>query len=192
MKKILIGTHNQGKFKEIAYLISKRYKKISPISLKINSPKETGKTFISNSKLKVTFFSKFVDYPIISDDSGLCINSLNNKPGIHSARFAKKHGSFLKAMQFILKKLKKKRNRSATFVCSLSYKRPGHKIISVVGKIKGKISNKILGKKGFGYDPIFIPENQKITFGQMLKFNKIKLDHRFIAFKKLKKKVKIL
>ena len=192
MKKILVGTHNQGKFKEIAYLVSKRYKKISPASLKIDSPKETGKTFTSNSKLKVTFFSKFVDYPIISDDSGLCINSLNNKPGIHSARFAKKHGGFLKAMEFILKKLKKKKNRSATFVCSLSYKYPGRKAISVVGKIKGKISNKILGKKGFGYDPIFIPEKQKITFGQMLKLNKIKMDHRFVAFKKLKKKIKIL
>jgi len=95
-------------------------------------------------------------------------------------------------MEFILKKLKKKKNRSATFVCSLSYKYPGRKAISVVGKIKGKISNKILGKKGFGYDPIFIPEKQKITFGQMLKLNKIKMDHRFVAFKKLKKKIKIL
>ena len=192
MKKILIGTHNKGKFKEIAYLISKKYKKISPKSLKIKSPKETGKSFISNSKLKVNFFSKYVSFPVISDDSGLCINSLNNKPGIHSARFAKKHGGFLKAMQFILKKLVKKKNRSATFVCSLSYKYPGRKIISVVGKIKGKISYKILGKKGFGYDSIFIPEKQKKTFGQMLKWNKIKMDHRYIAFKKLKTKIKIL
>ena len=76
MKKILIGTHNQGKFKEIAYLISKKYKKISPLTLKIKSPKETGKTFSSNSKLKVNFFSKFVNYPVISDDSGLCIKAL--------------------------------------------------------------------------------------------------------------------
>ena len=68
MKKILIGTHNKGKFKEIAYLISKKYKKMSPIPLKIKSPKEIGKTFLSNSKLKAQFFSKFVDYPVISDD----------------------------------------------------------------------------------------------------------------------------
>ena len=192
MKKILIGTHNQGKFKEISYLISKKYKKISPISLKIKSPKETGKTFTSNSKLKVNFFSKLVDYPVISDDSGLCIQSLKNKPGIFSARLAKKKGSFLKAMKFILKKLEKKKNRSAIFVCSLSYKHPTNKIISVQGKIKGKISKKILGKKGFGYDPIFIPNNKRITFGQMMKIKKIKMDHRFIAFKKLKKKIKIL
>ena len=117
MKKILIGTHNKGKFREIAYLLPKKYKKISPISLKIKSPKETGKTFISNSRLKVKFFSKYVNFPIISDDSGLCIEALNNKPGIYSARLAKKYGSFFKAMQFLLKKMKKKRNRKATFVC---------------------------------------------------------------------------
>ena len=191
MKKILIGTHNAGKFKEIAYLISKKYKKISPISLKIKSPKETGKSFISNSKLKANFFSKYVNYPVISDDSGLCIEALNNKPGIYSARLAKKHGSFLKAMKFILRKMKNQKNRKATFVCSLSYKKNNGKIVSVEGKLKGNISYKIIGKKGFGYDPIFIPFKKKITFGQMFKSKKIKMDHRFIAFQKLKKKTKI-
>ena len=191
MKKILIGTHNKGKFREIAYLISKKYKKISPVSLKINSPKETGKTFISNSKLKVNYFSKFVDYPVISDDSGLCIKALRNKPGIYSARLAQQHGDFFKAMKFILKKMEKVRNRRAVFVCSLSYKNAKGKVVSVEGKIEGNISNKILGKKGFGYDPIFIPLNKKITFGQMPKIKKINMDHRFIAFKKLKKKIKI-
>ena len=191
MKKILIGTHNAGKFKEIAYLISKRLKKISPTSLKIKSPKETGKSFISNSKLKVNFFSKHVNYPVISDDSGLCIKALNNKPGIYSARLAKKHGSFFKAMKFILKKMKNKKNRRATFVCSLSYKRNNGKIVSAEGRLKGNISYKIMGKKGFGYDPIFIPLMEKITFGQMLKSKKIKMDHRFIAFQKLQKKIRI-
>ena len=191
MKKILIGTHNTGKFKEIAYLLTKKYKKISPTSLKIKSPKETGKSFISNSKLKVNFFSKYVNYPVISDDSGLCIQALHGKPGIYSARLAKKHGSFFKAMKFILKKMKNKKNRKATFVCSLSYKKKDGKIISVEGRLKGSISNKIMGKKGFGYDPIFIPLNKEITFGQMFKSQKIKMDHRFIAFQKLKKRTKI-
>ena len=191
MKKILIGTHNKGKFREIAYLIPKKYKKISPVSLKIKSPKETGKSFISNSKLKVNYFSRFVDYPVISDDSGLCIKALKNKPGIFSARLAKKHGSFLKAMKFILKKMEKVKNRRAVFVCCLSYKNIKGKILTVEGKLEGNISKKILGKKGFGYDPIFKPLNKKITFGQMAKIKKINMDHRFIAFKKLKKKVKI-
>ena len=191
MKKILIGTHNKGKFKEIAYLLSKKLKKISPITLKIKSPKETGKSFSSNSKLKVKYFSKFVDYPVISDDSGLCIKALKNKPGVHSARFAKKHGSFFKAMKFILKKMKKKKNRSAIFICNLSYKEMGKKIVTVEGQLKGKISEKILGQKGFGYDPIFIPLGKRITFGQMSKKKKIYMDHRFLAFQKLKKKINI-
>ena len=191
MKKILIGTHNKGKIKEIAYLISKKYKKISPVSLKIKSPKETGKSFKSNSKLKVNYFSKFVNYPVISDDSGLCIKALNNKPGIYSARLAKKKGGFFKAMKFILKKMEKNKNRRATFVCSLSYKNIKGKIATVEGRLKGNISYKILGEKGFGYDPIFKPLNKKITFGQMAKIKKINMDHRFMAFKKLKKKIKI-
>ena len=164
---------------------------MSPISLKIPSPKETCKSFSGNSKLKVNFFSKFVDYPVISDDSGICIRSLKNKPGIYSSRLAKKHGSFLKAMRFILKRMKRVKNRKAYFISSLSYKEKKGKIISVEGKLYGEISKDIKGKNGFGYDPIFIPSKKKITFGQMKYMKKIKMDHRFIAFKKLKNKVNI-
>ena len=192
MKKILIGTHNKGKFKEISFLISKKIRKINPTLLKIPSPKETGKTFTSNSKLKANFFSQYIDYPVISDDSGLCIRALNQKPGVYSARLAKRHGSFLKAMKYILNKMKNKKNRSATFVCSLSFKLPKKKTINAIGKIKGSISYNIIGKNGFGYDPIFIPDNYNKTFGEMQKSKKIKIDHRFIAFRNLKKKVKIL
>ena len=192
MKKILIGTHNKGKFREIAYLLSKKYKKVSPVSLKIPSPKETSKSFSGNSKLKVNFFSKFVDFPVISDDSGLCIKSLKNKPGIYSARLAKKHGSFSKAMIFILKKMKHKKDRSAVFICSLSFKYPKKKLINVTGKIKGSIARSIRGKKGFGYDPIFIPNKYEKTFGQFSKIEKMKMDHRYQAFKKLKRKIKTL
>ena len=106
MKKILVGTHNKGKFKEISYLISKKYKKISPISLKIRSPKETGKTFKQNSELKAKFFSKFVNFPVISDDSGLCINSLQNKPNLF-CKVSKKKGGFQKCYEFYFKKNEK-------------------------------------------------------------------------------------
>ena len=191
MKKILIGTHNKGKFKEISYLISKKIKKISPEKLKIKIPKETGKTFSANAKFRVNFFSRFTNLPTVSDDSRLCIDALKGKPGIYSARWAKKYGSFFNAMRFILKKMKNKRNRSATFVCSLSLKYPKGKIITVTGQIKGSISYKILGSKGFGYDPIFIPLSQSITFGQMSKAKKIRIDHRSVAFRKMKRKIKI-
>ena len=191
MKKILIGTHNKGKFKEISYLISKKIKKVSPVKLKIKSPKETGKTFSANAVLKANYFSRFTDLPVISDDSGLCIKALGGKPGIHSARWAKKYGNFSKAMRFILKKMKNKKSRSATFVCSLSFKNSKGKIVTVTGKVAGSISHKILGKRGFGYDPIFVPRSKSITFGQMSKVQKIKIDHRYIAFKKMKRKIKI-
>ena len=104
----------------------------------------------------------------------------------------KRHGSFFKAMETILEKMKNKKNRSAVFICSLSYISEKKKSYSVVGKIKGTISKKIIGKRGFGYDPIFIPDKYLVTFGQMPKLKKILIDHRYIAFQKLKKKIKIL
>ena len=192
MKKILIGTHNIGKFKEISFLLKKNIKKISPKLLNIKSPKETGKSFSANAKLKAKYFSKFTKLPVISDDSGLCIKALKGKPGIFSARYAKKYGSFNKAMKFILKKMKNKKDRSAVFVCSLTYISNRENIVSVTGKIKGSISYEIKGSQGFGYDPIFIPFLKSVTFGQMSKNKKIKMDHRYIAFKKLKKRIKTL
>ena len=90
----------------------------------------------------------------------------------------------------IIENIKNKKNRKARFVCSLSIKLNKRKIITSIGIVNGVISNKILGSKGFGYDPIFIPKNSKITFGQMSISKKMKIDHRSVAFKKLKKKLK--
>jgi XTP/dITP diphosphohydrolase len=192
IKKILIGTHNKGKFKEISYLLPQKTKKFSPDYFKIKSPKETGKSFQENSLLKVKYFFKYSKMPSISDDSGLEVIALKKKPGIRSARWAKKYGSFKKAMKKILQLLSKKKNRKAIFVCSLSIKLNKKIIVSVVGKIKGQISKKLKGKNGFGYDPIFIPDGEALTFAQMSKKKKIKIDHRYIAFMKLKKKFKFL
>ena len=136
MKKILIGTHNIGKFREISFLLNKNIKKISPNSLKIKSPKETGNTFLANAKLKAKYFSKYVNFPVISDDSGLCIKALNGNPGIYSARLAKRHGSFFKAMETILEKMKNKKNRSAVFICSLSYISEKKNPIQLLVKLK--------------------------------------------------------
>ena len=102
IKKILIGTHNKGKIKEISYLLNKKIKKITPFQLNIKSPKETGKSFKSNSELKAKYFFKKSNIFTISDDSGLCVDCLNSKPGIYSARWAKKYGSFKQAMNKII------------------------------------------------------------------------------------------
>ena len=198
INKILIGTHNKGKFRELSFLLPKRLKKFSPKRFKIKPPIESGKSFSSNSKLKANYFYKLTKMTSISDDSGLEVSCLNGRPGIYSARWAKKHGSFRKAMKKIIKmvenknKNKKNRNTKAKFVCSLSIRYSKGKILTSVGKIYGNISSSIKGNKGFGYDPIFIPKNYKITFGQMTKRKKILMDHRYIAYKKLKKRANIL
>ena len=199
-KKIIIGTHNKGKFKELSYLLSKKLQKISPDRYNIKAPKETGLTFKANALLKANYFFKKTKTTSLSDDSGLSISCLSQKPGIHSARFAKKCGSFTNAMKKIIQlvdaknknKNKNSENRKAFFICSLSLKINVKKSITVQGKIFGKISNKILGKKGFGYDSIFLPNGYKKTFGQMSPKKKMLMDHRYLAFKKLKKKVNFL
>jgi XTP/dITP diphosphohydrolase len=198
IKEILIGTHNKGKIKEIAYLLNKKIKKFNPFQLNIKSPRETGKSFKSNSELKAKYFFKNSKIFTISDDSGLCVNCLNDKPGIYSARWAKKYGSFEQAMKKIIALVKNKnkdkkiKNTKAKFICSLTFSFSLTKSVTTTGIIQGNISEKILGKNGFGYDSIFIPEGSKVTFGQMKKRKKMLMDHRFIAFKKLKNKVNIL
>ena len=173
IQKILIGTHNKGKIREISYLLSKKIKKISPYELNIKSPRETGKSFKANSELKAKYFFKKSKIRTISDDSGLCVDCLGGRPGIYSARWAKKYGNFNKAGKKIIELVKNKnknkkiKNIKAKFICSLTFYSDKTKKITVKGVIEGKISKKLVGKKGFGYDPIFIPRGSKITFGQM-------------------------
>ena len=189
--KILIGTHNHGKFREISDLLPKKITKISPVSLNIESPIENGKTFKENSELKANFFCKKSNSITLSDDSGLSIDCLNGDPGILSARWAKEFGSFDNAMTEILKKVKKvNKGTSAQFICSLTIQWPDGKKISEIGKINGNISQKN-GLNGFGYDPIFIPEGYSKTFAEMNYKEKLLIDHRYIAYKKLEKKIKI-
>ena len=198
IEKIFIGTHNKGKIKEISYLLSKKVKKISPYDFNIKSPRETGKSFKANSELKAKYFFKKSKIKTISDDSGLCVDCLDGRPGIYSARWAKKYGNFNKAGKKIIELIKNKnknkkiKNTKAKFICSLTFCSDGNKTITTKGVVEGKISEKLLGKNGFGYDPIFIPRGNRITFGQMNKRKKILMDHRFIAFKKIKRKINIL
>ncbi len=189
--KILIGTHNEGKFKEISDLLPLNVKKLSPKDLDIDSPKEDGKTFIENSELKANFFCNKSKLVTLSDDSGIEIECLNNQPGIFSARWAKEFGGFDNAMTEILKKIKQfEHNRKARFISSLTIQWPDGKKISEVGIIKGNISSK-KGKNGFGYDPIFIPDGYSETFAEMDYKKKLLIDHRAVAYKKLFEKIKI-
>ena len=191
--KILVGTNNSGKLKEIRDLLPKNLKIYSTSDFKIKSPTENGKTFEENSLIKARFFSKRSKMICLSDDSGLEIDILEGSPGIYSARWGGKKGNFTKAMNRVFKELDKKKENwktkriKARFICALTIYGPDQKTINSVGKIEGHISPSIKGENGFGYDPIFIPKGKKITFGEMKPSQKYKIDHRYKAFKKIKK-----
>ena len=191
--KLLVGTNNKGKLREIRDLLPKYLEIYSTEDFKIKSPIENGKTFEENSLIKARYFSKKSKMICLSDDSGLVIDILEGAPGIHSARWGGKKKDFVKAMNRVFQELEKKNKNwktkriKARFVCALTIYRPNQKSINSVGKIEGYISSSIKGKNGFGYDPIFIPVGKKITFGEMKPSQKYKMDHRFKAFKKIKK-----
>jgi XTP/dITP diphosphohydrolase len=191
--KILVGTNNAGKLKEIRDLLPKNLKIYSTSDFKIKSPVENGKTFEENSLIKARYFSKKSKMICLSDDSGLEIDALEGAPGIYSARWGGKKGNFIKAMDRVFKELDKKNKNwkskkiKARFICALTIYGHNKKIISSVGKIEGHISSLKKGRNGFGYDPIFIPIGKKITFGEMKLSQKYKMDHRHKAFKKIKK-----
>ena len=193
ISKILIGTNNQGKLREITNLLPKKVKVFSTKDFNLKSPKETGKTFKSNALIKAKYFSKKTNLICLSDDSGLEIDILKKKPGIYSARWGGKKNDFNKAMHRVYKELDKKdkewraKKISARFICALVIYWPNKKKIYSVGKINGKISKIKKGKNGFGYDPIFIPNGYKRTFAEMSKHYKYKIDHRAKAFKKIKR-----
>tara|TARA_B100001250_G_scaffold302596_1_gene264331 strand:+ start:231 stop:833 length:603 start_codon:yes stop_codon:yes gene_type:complete len=190
---LFVGSNNRGKIKEIRDLLPKKVEILTPKDLNLKSPKENGKNFNENSFIKAKFFSKKSNMICLADDSGLEIDSLNRLPGIYSARWGGKKSNFNLAIKKVYKELKKKKlnwyktKTSARFVCSLTIYWPDNKYITVNSKIEGTISRFKKGNNGFGYDPIFIPLNKKITFGQMKPKEKYKIDHRIRAFRKIKK-----
>jgi len=191
--KLLIGTNNKGKYKEIRDLLPKHIKTHSTSEFKLKSPKEDGQTFEENSIIKSKYFSKKTKLVCLADDSGLEINILDKRPGIYSARWGGKKGDFKKAINKVYRELSKKdknwkhKKIKARFICALSICYLNKKIASVLGKVEGYISTKPKGENGFGYDPIFIPKNKRKTFGEMNSLQKYKIDHRYVAFKKIKK-----
>jgi XTP/dITP diphosphohydrolase len=193
ISKLLIGTNNKGKLREIRDLLPKYIKTYSTSEFKLKSPKEDGLTFLENSIIKSKYFSKKTKLICLADDSGIEIDLLNKSPGIYSARWGGKKGDFKKAINRVYKELLKKdknwkyKKIKARFICALSICYLDKKIASVLGKVEGYISPKPKGKNGFGYDPIFIPKNRRKTFGEMSSIQKYKIDHRFVAFEKIRK-----
>ena len=190
--KLLLGTNNQGKIREIKNLLPKHVKVDMPKNLNLSSPEETGSSFLENSLIKAKYFSKKSKEICLSDDSGLEIHLLGNLPGIYSARWAGKKSNFKIAIKKVYKELEKKKvnwkNKiKCRFICALTIYWPDKNFYQSQGIVEGVISKKPKGKNGFGYDPIFIPKGYKITFGEMTFSKKFKIDHRYKAYKKIKK-----
>ena len=191
--KLLVGTNNKGKLREICQLLPKNIEIFSPSDFKIKSPAENGKTFAENSLIKAKYFSKKSKMTSLSDDSGLEVDLLNGNPGIYSARWGGKDANFTKAMNRVFIELDKKDKKwrtkkiKARFICALTIYQENKKKISSIGKVEGYISPFMRGENGFGYDPIFIAKGKKITFAEMKSSKKYKIDHRFKAFQKIKK-----
>ena len=193
INKLLIGTNNKGKLREIKSLLPKNIEIHSTSEFNLKSPIENGKTFRENSLIKSKYFSKKTRLTCLADDSGLEIDLLDKNPGIYSARWGGKQGDFNKAIKRVYRELNKKdknwrsKKITARFICALSISYLDKKIACVQNKIEGYISNEPKGQNGFGYDPIFVPNGKKKTFGEMKPARKYKIDHRYYAFKKLRK-----
>ena len=191
--KLVIGSNNQGKIKEIRDLIPNNILFYTPGDFNLQNPKENGKSFSENSFIKAKFFSKKTKMVCLADDSGLEIDILNGAPGIYSARWGGKKNNFNLAINKVYGKLKEidknwsKKKITARFICALTIYWPNDFFVGVIGKVKGTISKTKKGNNGFGYDPIFIPSNSRLTFGEMSSSKKYKVDHRMKAFKKIKK-----
>ena len=196
-KVLVLATHNTGKVNEIKNLLNPlKIKSISARDLNIPEPIEDGLTFIENAEIKSRASARTSGFPALADDSGLVVPILDGDPGIYSARWAfdpiKNTRNFSMAINKIEKTIQKKgeniSGQPAHFVCALSLCWPDGDVETVEGVVSGSLTFPPKGSNGFGYDPIFIPENHVLTFGQMTPKKKDLISHRTIAFKKLVEK----
>ena len=187
--KLLIATHNQGKIREIATLLGPlQILTVSAASLNLEEPVETGATFIENANLKALPGMEATGLACLADDSGLVIPALNGQPGIYSARWARTSDGatdFSQAINRITQEMADKQDYSAHFVCALTLVWPDGFDVTIEGKAYGHLTFPPQGNKGFGYDPIFIPEGHSITYAQMPPEQKQRISHRAIAIHKM-------
>ncbi|MCI5604647.1 MAG: XTP/dITP diphosphatase [Clostridia bacterium] len=190
--KIIAATKNKGKIKEISNILGK-------LGFEVESQQdagydvdvlETGDTFEKNALIKARAIAMLCDEPVLADDSGLCIDALDGKPGVYSARYAGEDATDADKVNKILEELKSKKDRTARFVTSVAFIFPNGKEITASGEVKGYITAEPLGENGFGYDPIFYSDELKKTFAQASDEEKNSVSHRGRALMALSKKLK--
>jgi XTP/dITP diphosphohydrolase len=183
--RLVIASHNPGKIEEIAALLAPfAVETIAAGALGIPEPEETGDSFEANAALKARAAAEASGLPALADDSGLVVPALDGAPGIYSARWAGPAKDFRVAMARVHRELGDK-DRSARFVAVLAFAFPGDREELFRGEVEGSLTWPPRGDRGFGYDPIFIPQGATLTFGEIDPVEKHRISHRARAFAKL-------
>ena len=185
--RLVVASHNPGKVKEIDALIAPfGIETLGAAELGLAEPEETGTSFAENAVLKAESAMRRSGWPALSDDSGLCVAALDGAPGIYSARWAGPNKDFKLAMRRVEEELRAHATRDtrAHFVCALALAAPGEETQIFEGRVFGALTFPPRGDKGFGYDPIFLPEGHRFTFGEMDPKAKHAMSHRARAFAK--------
>ncbi len=184
--RLVIASHNPGKVREIHELLAPYGADVvSAGDLGLPEPEETEDSFIGNARLKALAAATASNLPALADDSGLAVTALDGAPGIYSARWAGPTKDFDMAMARVIDLLKPATDKSAQFVCALTLAWPDSHCESFEGRVEGKIIDQKRGSHGFGYDPIFLPKDGKLTFGEMDPAAKHAISHRARAFRQL-------
>jgi XTP/dITP diphosphohydrolase len=186
--KLVAATHNPGKVPEIAALLDGRFEIITAGQLGLPEPDETESTFVGNALLKARHAADLSGLPALADDSGLSVKALDGAPGIFSARWAGPTKDFAIAMSKVEERIEAtgSDDRSAWFTSALAVAWPNGPAVVVEGRVDGTLVFPGRGTRGFGYDPIFVPEDHDLTFGEMEPAAKDAMSHRARAFSKLK------
>jgi len=194
MEEIIFASHNKGKIVEIKQILEPFGIKVkSSDDIELPDVEETGTTFEENAALKALTIAKSIGVPCIADDSGLCVNALNGRPGVYSARYAPNR-DFDKAMDMLLQEIAdtKREDRTAYFACVLVLGYPDGTYKSFEGRVDGVITYEKQGKGGFGFDPIFAPVGYNKTFAELGSEVKNKISHRGRALEKFTQYLKLI
>ena len=187
-QRIVAATHNPGKARELAALLEGRFDVVAPGALGLGEPEETEQTFAGNALLKARAAAEAAGLVALADDSGLSVRALGGAPGVYSARWAGPSKDFAHAMRLVEQRLAETETDdvAAWFTSALAVAWPGGPAVVVEGRIDGTLTFPPRGLKGFGYDPIFVPEGGAQTFGELDSADKDQISHRARAFAKLK------
>jgi XTP/dITP diphosphohydrolase len=186
--RLVAATHNPGKARELAALLEGRFDVVSAGELGLKEPDEPETTFMGNAMIKARAAADASGLIALADDSGLCVAGLDGEPGVHSARWAGPAKDFGHAMRLVEQRLEERGSDelAAWFVCSLAVAWPRGPLVVVEGRVDGTLRFPGQGERGFGYDPIFVPDGHTETFGQMDPAAKDAMSHRARAFEALK------